>query len=67
MRVEVYYRDAEENTPNVFDAKDIRLAQLYGQRYLIIIEENTTVLISYEAIACVRIHGIVQGIEGIKS
>ena len=67
MKVEVYYRDAEEDTPNVFEAKEVRLGQLYGQRYLIIIEENTTVLVNYEAIACVRIHGMVQGIEEVKS
>lgn len=57
MRIEVYYRDAEEDTPNVFEAKDIRLAQLYGQKYVIIREEDVTTLINYDTIACIRIFG----------
>ena len=57
MRVEVYYRDAEEDTPNVFEAKEIKLGRLYDQKYVIIREEDVTTLINYDAIACIRIFG----------
>ena len=66
MKVEVFYKDAEEETPSEFNAKDISLVQAYGQKYLIIAEKDTTVLINYEAIACIRIHGVVEKIGDVS-
>ena len=65
MKVEVFYKDAEKDTPNEFEAEDIRFARLYDQKYLIIIEKKATVLINYESIACIRIHGVVEKIGDI--
>ena len=66
MRVEVYYRDAEEDTPNVFEAKEVRLGRLYDQKYVIIREEGVTTLINYDAIACIEIHGLLEKVGDVE-
>lgn len=66
MRVEIYYRDAEEETPNVFDAKEVKIARLYDQKYVIIRMEDSTALINYDAIACIIIYGDVVKLGDIE-
>lgn len=62
MRVEIYYRE----TPNVFDAKEVKIARLYDQKYVIIRMEDSTALINYDAIACIIIYGEVVKLGDIE-
>jgi len=66
MKVEVYYKDAEWSAPNIFDAKDLAFIQVYGQKYVVIKEKKKTFLLSYDAIACIEIYGLLEKVGDVE-